>query len=145
MINLPDDVSVHVFKGVKLMNIYDKTTGFPRLDNILRTDGADRDGDVILPGEVKFPEFSDDTRFRFITEEMVTLYSRKNKDYGDAFTQSLDEDGLLVSKIRIKDKLNRFSQLIDNDALVNDESMRDTLIDLANYTVMTLMWLDENE
>ena len=145
MISLPDDISVHVFKGVKLMDIYDKTTGFPRLDNELRKDGADRDGDIILPGEVRFPEVNDETRFRFITEEMTDLYSRKNADYGDAFTQSLDEDGLLVSKIRIKDKLNRFSQLIDNDALVNDESMRDTLIDLANYTVMTLMWLDENE
>ena len=86
-----------------------------------------------------------EARFRNITIEMEKLYSRKNADYGDAFTESLDEDGLLVSKIRIKDKLNRFSQLISNDALVNDESMRDTLIDLANYTVMTLMWLDENE
>lgn len=91
------------------------------------------------------PELTGDSRFRFITEEMATLYSKKNADYGDAFTESLDEDGLLVSKIRIKDKLKRFSQLIDNDALVNDESMRDTLIDLANYSVMTLMWLDENE
>ena len=117
------------------MDIYDKTTGFPRLDNLLRNDVADRDGDFL----------SGETRFRFITEEMVTLYSQKNADYGDAFTESLDEDGLLVSKIRIKDKLKRFSQLIDNDALVNDESMRDTLIDMANYTVMTLMWLDENE
>ena len=76
---------------------------------------------------------------------MVTLYSRKNADYGDAFVQSLDEDGLLVSKIRIKDKFNRFAQLIENDALVNDESMRDTLIDMANYAVMTMMWLDDNE
>ena len=139
---MTDDISIHVFRGYKLMDIYDKTTGFPRLDNILRTDGADRDGDVILPGEVRFP---DDTRFRFITEEMVTLYSKKNADYGDAFTQSLDEDGLLVSKIRLKDKLNRFAKLIENDALVNDESMRDTLIDMANYAVMTMMWLDENE
>ena len=139
---MKDDISIHVFRGYKLMGIYDKTTGFPRLDNILRTDGADRDGDVILPGEVRFP---DDTRFRFITEEMVTLYSKKNADYGDAFTQSLDEDGLLVSKIRLKDKLNRFAKLIENDALVNDESMRDTLIDMANYAVMTMMWLDENE
>lgn len=104
-----------------------------QLDNQLV--GADRDGDFL----------SDESRFRFITEEMVTLYSKKNTDYGDAFAQSLDEDGLLVSKIRIKDKLNRFSQLINNDALVDDETMRDTLIDLANYTVMTLMWLDENE
>ena len=91
------------------------------------------------------PELTGDSRFRFITEEMATLYSKKNADYGDAFTESLDEDGLLVSKIRIKDKLKRFSQLIDNDALVNDESMRDTLIDLANYAVMTMMWIDDNE
>lgn len=91
------------------------------------------------------PEVNGDSRFRFITEEMVTLYSQKNADYGDAFTESLDEDGLLVSKIRLKDKLNRFSQLINNDALVNDESMRDTLIDMANYAVMTMMWIDDNE
>ena len=144
MINLPDDISIHVFKGVKIMDIYDKSTGFPRLDEELRryevdTSGADRDGDFVLP------DVNDETRFRFIMEEMVTLYSRKNADYGDAFTESLDEDGLLVSKIRIKDKLNRFSQLISNDALVYDETMRDTLIDLANYTVMTLVWLDKNE
>ena len=91
------------------------------------------------------PEVNGENRFRFITEEMVTLYSQKNADYGDAFTESLDEDGLLVSKIRLKDKLNRFSQLINNDALVNDESMRDTLIDMANYAVMTMMWIDDNE
>ena len=98
-------------------------------------DGADRDGDFL----------SDETRFRFITEEMVTLYSKKNTDYGDAFAQSLDEDGLLVSKIRMGDKFKRFSQLIKNDALVDDETMRDTLIDLANYAAMTIMWLDDNE
>lgn len=161
-----DDISMHVFKGVKLMGIYDKTTGFPRLDNELLNhedaSGVDRDGDdrfdvnqtreglesfMDLVRNLIKPEVNEksENRFRFITEEMVTLYSKKNEDYGDAFTQSLDEDGLLVSKIRIKDKLNRFSQLIDNDALVDDESMRDTLIDLANYTVMTLIWLDSNE
>ena len=126
---MTDDISVHVYRGYKLMDIYDKTSGFPRLDNEL----------------LRINDTPDESRFRFITEEMTNLYLRKNADYGDAFTESLDEDGLLVSKIRIKDKLNRFGQLINNDALVNDESMRDTLIDLANYTVMTLMWIDDNE
>lgn len=94
---------------------------------------------------VKDGDFLDnESRFRFITEEMATLYSRKNADYGDTFSQSLDEDGLLVSKIRLKDKLGRFSQLINNDALVSDESMRDTLIDMANYAVMTIMWMDDD-
>lgn len=221
MINLPDDISIHVYRGYKLMDIYDKTTGFPRLDNELLKDGADRDGDITanlkavnldkewaknrnreIEKEVDIlreqnrifgtyyldkweqiaaidnrikelleerdkntykyglagkeferlylekqhrPEVNGENRFRFITEEMTTLYSQKNTDYGDAFTESLDEDGLLVSKIRLKDKLKRFAQLIENDALVNDESMRDTLIDMANYAVMTMMWLDDNE
>jgi len=126
---MTDDITVHVFEGAKLMDIYDKTTGFPRLDNEL----------------LRINDTPNDSRFRFITEEMVTLYSQKNADYGDAFTESLDEDGLLVSKIRLKDKLKRFSQLIDNDNLVEDESMRDTLIDMANYAVMTMMWIDDNE
>ena len=64
---------------------------------------------------------------------------------GTLFEKSLDDDGLLVSKIRLTDKLNRFGQLIKNDSLVKDESLRDTLIDLANYTVMTLMYLDDNK
>jgi len=128
---MTDDITVHLFDGTKLVGIYDKTTGFPRLDNELEKQHK--------------PEVNGDSRFRFITEEMVTLYSQKNADYGDAFTESLDEDGLLVSKIRLKDKLKRFSQLIDNDNLVNDESMRDTLIDMANYAVMTMMWIDDNE
>src|SRR5690625_2422509 len=46
---MTDDITVHVFEGAKLMDIYDKTTGFPRLDNELLkhedTSGADRDGD----------------------------------------------------------------------------------------------------
>lgn len=83
-------------------------------------------------------------RFNDVIEEMLGLYSRKNKDYGGSFDESLDDDGLLVAKIRIKDKLNRFSQLIDTDAEVKDESIRDTLIDLANYSVMTINWLDLN-
>lgn len=86
-----------------------------------------------------------ESQFRYVTEEMTNLYLRKNADYGDSFTESLDEDGLLVSKIRMNDKFKRFSQLINNDVQIDDETMEDTLIDLANYTVMTLMWIRDNE
>lgn len=80
--------------------------------------------------------------FNIITDEMMDLYAKKNKDYGSSFDKSLDEDGLLVSKIRLSDKLSRFANLIKNESLVKDESVRDTLIDLANYAVMTIIWLD---
>lgn len=82
--------------------------------------------------------------FYSVTERMLALYRRKNKDYGDSFAKSLDEDGLLVAKIRIGDKVNRYSTLVSNknNAEVKDESLVDTLIDMANYAVMTIMWIE---
>lgn len=81
-------------------------------------------------------------RFKLIIGEMADIYARKNKDYGNSFDESLDEDGLVASKFRIGDKYRRFSQLIKHDALVKDESIRDTLVDMANYAIMTVMWMD---
>ena len=83
--------------------------------------------------------------FKKVTKEMESLYEKKNKDYGNSFDKSLDEDGLLVLKIRLGDKINRFSKLIntpEEDRQVKDESIRDTLIDLANYAAMGVKWLD---
>lgn len=82
--------------------------------------------------------------FKAITTEMLNLYDIKNKDYGNSFAISLDEDGLLVAKIRLGDKYRRFSQLIKNPAEVKEESLRDTLIDMANYAVKTIMWMDDH-
>lgn len=83
--------------------------------------------------------------FYGVTERMLDLYCRKNKDYGDSFAKSLDEDGLLVAKIRIGDKVNRYSTLMKNkvDAQVKEETLVDTLIDMANYTIMTIMWIED--
>lgn len=83
--------------------------------------------------------------FLAILKQMYDLYQKKNTDYGNSFDKQLDEDGLLVSKIRLSDKLNRFSNLIKNSAEVQDEKIEDTLIDLANYTVMTLTWLERKK
>lgn len=77
--------------------------------------------------------------------EMLELYSKKNHDYGDAFSESLDEDGLLVAKIRLGDKFRRFSTLINSDRLVESETIIDTLRDLSNYAIMTAMWYEERE
>lgn len=86
--------------------------------------------------------------FKEVLTEMVNLYERKNKDYGNSFDKTLNEDGLLVLKIRLSDKLNRFSKLIkisDEERQVKNESIRDTLIDLANYAVMGIKWMDTTE
>lgn len=78
-----------------------------------------------------------------LTDEILELYEKKNSDYGNSFYKQLDEDGLLVSKIRLQDKLSRFSSIIKKDTIeVEDEKLRDTLIDLATYSIMTVAWMD---
>lgn len=83
------------------------------------------------------------TRHKAICEELNSLYARKNHDYGDSFHLSFEEEGLAMARIRLGDKFNRFKALSrGGDQKVVDESIRDTLIDLANYAIMTVMELE---
>lgn len=78
-----------------------------------------------------------------ISQEQLDTYRKKNADYGNAFEKSMDEDGLLVAKIRIGDKIRRINSLIKNNGerQVKDERLEDTYLDLANYCVMTILWI----
>ena len=80
-----------------------------------------------------------------ICTELHTLYDKKNRDYGDSFHLSFLEEGLAMSRIRLGDKFNRFKQLSKNpdSQSVKDESIRDTLLDLANYAIMTVIEMEE--
>ena len=80
-----------------------------------------------------------------ICEELNALYAKKNHDYGDSFHLSFVEEGMAMARIRLGDKLNRFKTLSRSSKQeVTDESIRDTLIDLANYAIMTILEM-ENE
>ena len=78
-----------------------------------------------------------------ICSELNELYARKNADYGDSFHQTFLEEGWAMPRIRLSDKLSRFKTLSRSaEQQVKDESLRDTLIDLANYAIMSVMELD---
>ena len=79
-----------------------------------------------------------------IASEMTDLYRRKNADYGNSFDESLNKYGVIASVVRISDKVNRLVSLVcrNNQAQVNTESISDTFIDLANYSIMTLVWIE---
>ena len=80
--------------------------------------------------------------FVSICKEMTELYNLKNIDYGDSFGKSFEEWGTTMSCIRLTDKLNRLCALTKNfSQRVQDESIEDTLKDLANYSIMTLIEL----
>lgn len=78
-----------------------------------------------------------------ICTEINDLYAKKNHDYGDSFHQTFVEEGMAMARIRLGDKFNRFKTLSrGNEQKVNDESIRDTLIDLANYAIMTVLEME---
>lgn len=79
--------------------------------------------------------------FNEITTSMVKTFVKKNHDYGNSFFESLDKRGLVAALVRMEDKMNRLDSLSEREAQVTDESLIDTLLDLANYSILTSMWL----
>ena len=74
--------------------------------------------------------------------EAKELFSRKNKDYGDAFANC----GPIGVLVRIGDKIQRLQSISSSGiTLVQDERLRDSLIDLHNYAAMAIMLLDNPE
>ena len=68
------------------------------------------------------------------------MFRKKNKDYGDAFAKF----GVIGVLMRIEDKIQRSLSITKNGVqLINDESLKDTLMDLHNYAAMGVMLLDE--
>lgn len=76
-----------------------------------------------------------------LTAQLNWLYKVKNAKYGDSFGKKVRKRGLMSALDRMEDKWNRLENLIENneDGSDTDESLEDTLIDLANYCLMTIM------
>ena len=82
-------------------------------------------------------------RHEAICQELNDLYDRKNRDYGDSYHESWLDFGLPMADIRLGDKFRRLKSFAKNhEMLVKDESVRDTLMDMANYAIMTIMEID---
>jgi nucleoid-associated protein YejK len=73
-----------------------------------------------------------------ICADLNGIYQAKNKAYGDAFGKTYQELGIISSVTRMTDKMERIKSLC-RGAEQNDESLKDTLLDLANYCIMTLI------
>jgi hypothetical protein len=82
--------------------------------------------------------------FTEITNQMAQVYAAKNHDYGNSFGESMEEFGFVAAAVRMNDKMKRiksFAKLCPEAMKVKDESVQDTLLDLANYAVMALVEL----
>ena len=80
--------------------------------------------------------------FASIVKEMTELYAKKNHDYGNSFDESCDKIGIGYPLGRLLDKMNRLIACMGKeDEMQINESIEDTLTDLACYSVMTLSYL----
>jgi len=79
-------------------------------------------------------------QLKSVQQEGLDLFIIKNADYGDAFAKF----GVVGVLMRIEDKIQRCLSINKNGVhLVNNEGLKDTLIDLHNYAAMAIMLLDE--
>lgn len=84
--------------------------------------------------------------FKDYTNHLAKTLQEKNKAYGDSFTKSVDKYGLSVIGVRLSDKYNRIEHLITHNELKeNDESLEDTLLDMAGYSILALKYLKEHK
>ena len=83
-----------------------------------------------------------------ICQELNKVYAQKNHDYGNSFGETFDKLGIVSAVTRISDKYNRLCALAtkpEEERKVKDESITDTLMDMANYCIMTIIELHKDE
>lgn len=125
----------------KLINLIKEVRDEGRLN--IETDDKLKTVEVVLTNMGLRPVLPANVQqFMDITTDMAKTYAAKNHDYGNSFEQSCNKFGIIAAVVRMGDKMNRLESLVVKRAEVKDESIKDTLLDLANYAIMTVMWLD---
>ena len=88
----------------------------------------------------KFDQYDE---FDKIVKVMAEIYRAKNSDYGDAFHKGVEEIGPVYAASKLHDKNSRIQTLLKKpeNIKVKSESIEDTLLDQANYSIMTIIEL----
>lgn len=83
--------------------------------------------------------------FKGITREMLETYERKNADYGNSFSETIREFGYIPAVARINDKLQRIKKMVKGEKMNINENMRDNLMDISVYCILTIMEIDKTQ
>lgn len=77
--------------------------------------------------------------YKRLQDDMLQTFINKDSDYGDSFGKTFDKYGIVSALTRMSDKLNRLDNLAGTSEMKVDESIEDTLLDLANYAMLTYL------
>lgn len=80
-------------------------------------------------------------RIQTVSEEIRDTLIRKNRDYGDSFAKQYAKYGVMSGLIRMDDKMRRLENLVGGATANVDESIEDTLMDLAGYATLCVVEL----
>lgn len=83
--------------------------------------------------------------FEKVLDEMADIHVKKDHDYGNSFDELYDDFGNLYAYMHLKEKMNRIKTLRKSRQQVKQESLRDSLLDLASYSVMWIVKLDNEK
>lgn len=123
-----------------------KFWGFDQSNENDKSELVDNGEWLFKANATSIPKTEDEFRHRKILAEMADTFSKKNSDYGNAFEEILDDFGASYAVGRLKEKHKRLTKLITSSKQeVEDESIEDTLLDMANYAVLTIMWLQKQK
>ena len=112
--------------------------------------GLDQNGDALPPSHLQDARHALSARFHEILAELGELHDTKQKDYGadhDPFanvrnSQDFGVPAWVGSAMRANDKMKRIQAFARRGSLMN-ESLEDSLRDLAVYAVIALVLLEE--
>jgi hypothetical protein len=91
-----------------------------------------------MHNEIKFSELT-----YVYTDGLAELLIRKQKDYGPKNISDSPGGPLNGLRVRMFDKLARINNLLETGAKPENESLRDSFMDIANYAIIAMMVLDK--
>ncbi|CAB5218849.1 Clostridium phage phiCTP1, Gp74, partial [uncultured Caudovirales phage] len=86
------------------------------------------------------PEFEEAVQQKFQHAKSVLL--KKHKDYGPKNIAQSPGGPLNGLRVRMWDKFARINHLIDSGATPENESLKDSFLDMANYAIIAMLVLD---
>ena len=84
--------------------------------------------------------------FDELTKQMSSTFAAKRKDYGQTTSETYDKFGPVSMLVRMHDKMGRLDNLLGKSMKNNvGEKVEDTLLDLANYALITILEIRKRE
>ena len=132
--------------------IYAQNGGAEAQIEVSRRNDTDASADMEICTEMnevhEKVEYDNVARMKELAVQIADTYRRKNADYGDSFGISVRKYGIIAALTRMSDKWNRLENLIltrgtNANGYVADESVLDTLLDMATYCLMTVMEIEK--